>query len=109
MEASTAPDWTQTVTVDGVTLGITLTDAGEASMTVRRGEKALKALPPALKKVPEVIALRESVTELNATRGRMRAALEDAMIRGDHLQPQELSDLAAHPVIAPMLRSSCGS
>ncbi|MFT2720407.1 DUF5724 domain-containing protein [Deinococcus sp. A31D244] len=105
MEARTAPDWTQTVTAGGVTLGIALTDAGEASLTVRRGEKVLKALPPALKKVPDVIALRESVTELNATRLRMRAALEDAMIRGDHLQPQELSDLAAHPVIAPMLRS----
>ncbi|GGS40650.1 DUF4132 domain-containing protein [Deinococcus knuensis] len=105
MEARTAPDWTQTVTVDGVTLGIALTDAGEASLTVRRGEKTLKTLPSALKKVPDVIALRESVTELNATRLRMRAALEDAMIRGDHLQPQELSDLAAHPVIAPMLRS----
>ncbi|MFC3833177.1 MULTISPECIES: DUF4132 domain-containing protein [Deinococcus] len=104
MEARTAPDWTQAVTVDGVTLGIALTPGGEASVTLRRGEKPLKTLPPALKKVPEVVALRESVTELNATRKRMRAALEEAMIRGDHFQPQELLDLAAHPVIAPMLR-----
>lgn len=105
MEARSAPDWTRTVTAEGVTLGIALTDAGEASLTVRRGEKVLKTLPPALKKVPDVIALRESVTELNATRLRMRAALEDAMVRGDHLRPQELTELAAHPVIAPMLRS----
>ncbi|THF87860.1 DUF4132 domain-containing protein [Deinococcus sp. KSM4-11] len=104
MEARTAPDWTQTVTVDGVTLGIALTPGGEASVTIRRGEKILKTLPPALKKVPEVVALRDSVTELNAARKRMRAALEEAMIRGDHLQPQELRDLALHPVIAPMLR-----
>lgn len=104
MEARTAPDWTQTVTADGVTVGIALTPGGEASVTIRRGDRPLKTLPPALKKLPEVVALRESVTELNATRKRMRAALEEAMIRGDHLQPQELRDLAAHPVIAPMLR-----
>ncbi|MFC4456409.1 DUF5724 domain-containing protein [Deinococcus sonorensis] len=105
MEARTAPDWGRTVTVDGVTLAIAVTPEGDASLTVQRGEKALKAVPSALKKHPDVLALRESVSELSATRTRMRAALEDAMIRGDHLQPQELRDLAAHPVIAPMLRS----
>lgn len=105
MEARTAPDWGQSVTVDGVTLGIAVSPEGEARLTLQRGEKVLKTLPPALKKTPEVTALRESVTELSATRKRMRAALEEAMIRGDHLQPQELRDLAAHPVIEPMLRS----
>ncbi|GHF56702.1 hypothetical protein HNQ07_003691 [Deinococcus metalli] len=104
MEARTAPDWTQTVTVEGVALGIALAPDGEASVTIQRGDRSLKTLPPALKKLPEVVALRSSVSELNAARTRMRAALEEAMIRGDHLQPQELRDLAAHPVIAPMLR-----
>ena len=105
MEARTAPDWGQTVTVDGVTLGIAVTPEGEASLSLQRGEKAIKTLPPALRKNPDVIAIRESVTELSATRKRMRTALEEAMIRGDHLQPQELHDLAKHPVIAPMLHS----
>ncbi|UBV43055.1 DUF4132 domain-containing protein [Deinococcus taeanensis] len=105
MEARTAPDWTQTVTDGDLTLRIHLTGQGEASLAVQRGGKPLKTLPTALKKRPDVTAMQGAVTELNATRKRMRAALEDTMIRGDHLQGQELRDLAAHPVIAPMLRS----
>ncbi|MFC4638149.1 DUF5724 domain-containing protein [Deinococcus hohokamensis] len=105
MEARSAPDWQRTVVVDGLTLGIALSAGGEASLTLRRGDKMLKTLPAALKKNPDVAALREAVTELNAARKRMRAALEEAMVRGDYLQLQELRDLAAHPVIAPMLRS----
>lgn len=105
MEARMAPDWQATVTADGVTLGIEMTPQGEASLTLRRGEKPLKTLPPALKKKPEVVALRAAVTELKATRGRMRAALEEAMVRGDFFTPQELTDLGRHPVIAPMLDS----
>nr|WP_244977315.1 DUF4132 domain-containing protein [Deinococcus humi] len=105
MEARMAPDWQATVTTEGVTLSIELTPQGEASLGLRRGERPLKTLPPALKKHPEVIALRAAVTELKATRGRMRAALEEAMVRGDYFTPQELVDLGRHPVIAPMLGS----
>ncbi|GAA3996256.1 DUF4132 domain-containing protein [Deinococcus rubellus] len=105
MEARMAPDWQATVTADGMTLGIELTPQGEASLILRRGEKPLKTLPPALKKNPEVIVLRAAITELKATRGRMRAALEEAMVRGDFFTPQELTDLGRHPVIAPMLGS----
>ncbi|MXV18888.1 DUF4132 domain-containing protein [Deinococcus xianganensis] len=105
MEARTAPDWTQTVTEGDLRVGIHLGPDGEASLTVTRGDRVLRALPPALKKRPDVQALQAAAKELGATRKRMRAALEDTMIRGDHLQPQELTDLAAHPVIAPMLRS----
>ncbi|MDV6376537.1 DUF5724 domain-containing protein [Deinococcus arenicola] len=105
MEARMAPDWQATVTAEGVTLGIDMTPQGEASLTLRRGEKPLKTLPPALKKNPEVIALRAAVTELKATRGRMRTALEEAMVRGDFFTPQELTDLGRHPVISPMLGS----
>lgn len=105
MEARMAPDWRQKVEADGLTLSIALTRDGEASLVMQRGEKAIKTLPPALKKNPAVIGIREAVKELEATRKRMRAALEEAMVRGDHFQPQELRDLAGHPVIAPMLRS----
>ena len=94
MEARMAPDWQATVTTGGVTLGIELTPQGEASLGLRRGERPLKTLPPALKKDPEVIALRAAVTDLKATRGRMRAALEEAMVRGDYFTPLELVDLA---------------
>lgn len=105
MEARMAPDWTQTVEAEGVTLGIDLTPQGEASLRVRRGEKTLKSVPASLAKHPEVLTLRATLTELSATRKRMRAALEEAMVRGDLFQGSELRALSAHPVIAPMLGS----
>ncbi|MFB9993650.1 DUF5724 domain-containing protein [Deinococcus oregonensis] len=105
MEARLAPDWTRQADVEGVQVGLTLTAQGEASLWVRRGEKPLKNLPAALKKHPEIVSIRETLTELSATRGRMRAALEEAMVRGDLFTPQELAQLALHPVIAPLLRA----
>ncbi len=105
MEARMAPDWTQTVDAEGVTLSIDLTPQGDASLRVRRGEKVLKSVPASLNKHPEVLALKATLSELTATRKRMRAALEEAMVRGDHFQGAELNALAAHPVIAPMLHS----
>lgn len=105
MEARMAPDWQQVVTVDGVTVKAEMNGAGEAALHIARGEKGLKNLPPALKKNPEVVALREALKELDATRSRMRLALEEAMVRGDHFRNQELGDLAQHPVIEPMLKN----
>ncbi|WP_424949849.1 DUF5724 domain-containing protein [Deinococcus sp.] len=105
MEARMAPDWTQAVEAGGVTLDIELSAQGEASLRVRRGEKTLKSVPASLGKHPEVLTLKATLSELTATRKRMRAALEEAMVRGDLFQGTELTSLAAHPVIAPMLRS----
>ena len=70
-----------------------------------RGEKVLKSVPASLSKHPEVLTLKATLSELTATRKRMRAALEEAMVRGDLFQGAELTSLSAHPVIAPMLRS----
>ncbi|WP_407541690.1 DUF5724 domain-containing protein (plasmid) [Deinococcus radiomollis] len=105
MEARMAPDWTQTVEAEGVTLGIDLTPQGDASLRVMRGEKALKSVPASLGKHLEVLTLKATLSELTATRKRMRSALEEAMVCGDLFQGTELIALAAHPVIAPMLRS----
>lgn len=105
MEARMAPDWQKVVTVDGVTVRAEMNEAGEAELHIARGDKVLKNLPPALKKNPDVVALRDAVKELDATRSRMRTALEEAMVRGDHFQNQELQDLSQHPVIAPMLKN----
>jgi Family of unknown function (DUF5724)/Domain of unknown function (DUF4132) len=103
MEARMAPDWGQVVDEGGVTVRIDLTAQGEASLHVARGEKVLKTLPAALNRHAGVLELKATVSELKATRRRMRAALEDAMVRGDLFQGAELEALSQHPVIAPML------
>lgn len=103
MEARMTPDWSRVFEQDDLRVCIEMSDEGDANLVIQRGQKTLKNLPAALKKHPEAVHLRETVKELKATKSRMRSALEEAMTRGDHFSAQELSDLAQHPVIAPML------
>lgn len=105
MEASMAPNWQQRLEQKDLSISISLSAQGEASLQIKRGDKKLKAVPAALKKDPRVLEMRATVKELKETRSRMKLALEEAMVRGDHFSYGELQELSQHPVIAPMLAS----
>lgn len=105
MEARMTPDWQTTFTEGDLTIRIEMDEMGEATLGITRGEKPLKSVPAALKKHPEIVALREAVKALDETRRRMRTALEEATIRGDVFTGGELSNLSQHPVIKPMLEN----
>lgn len=105
MEARMTPDWQTTFTEGDLTVRIEMDEMGEATLGITRGEKPLKSVPAALKKHPEIVALREAVKALDETRRRMRTALEEATIRGDVFTGGELSNLSQHPVIKPMLEN----
>ncbi|PYE54155.1 DUF4132 domain-containing protein [Deinococcus yavapaiensis] len=106
MEARGGSDWRLSANVEDVTLQVEVDSEGLAHLKVEKNGRALKAIPSALKKTPEVIAVQATLKDLRDSRGRMREALEDAMVRGDLFAPKEVRDLARHPVIAPMLRRS---
>jgi Family of unknown function (DUF5724)/Domain of unknown function (DUF4132)/HEAT repeats len=91
------------VEAGGVAVRLVIDDEGRPEVSVRRGEKALKAVPAAARKSPEVKALRARATELRRQASRMRGALEQAMVRGDAFSGDELHELAAHPLLAPRL------
>lgn len=105
MEARMTPDWQTTFTAEDLTVRIEMDEMGEATLGITRGEKSLKSVPAALKKHPEIVALREAVKALDETRRRMRTALEEATIRGDVFTGGELLNLSQHPVIKPMLEN----
>ena len=93
-----------TVAVDDVVVSLGLDDAGQPEVGVRRGDRQLKAVPPAVAKTAEVKALRKRATELRRQGSRIRTSLEAAMTRGDTFSGAELHELASHPVLAPKLR-----
>jgi hypothetical protein len=76
---------------------------GQADILTVKGEKTLKAIPPALKKDKKVLELAEHKKTLREQFRRSRTGLEEAMIRGDEFTFAELENLFAHPVISKHL------
>ncbi len=90
-------------TADGVTVTLQLDEQAQPQLSVARGDKALKSIPPKVRKNPKVAALAERRTELKRQASRMRNSLEVAMVRGDAFSGRELRQLFEHPMLVPML------
>lgn len=93
------------VTVEDVTLVLSIDPLGKADLSVSRAGKKLKALPAKFKKTPEVIEIRARKDALTKQYSRMRLSLENAMCRADTFSVKEIVNLMAHPVLAPMLEA----
>lgn len=91
------------VAVDDVSVALLIDDDGHPEITVQRGEKPLKSIPPKIKKNKAVAALTERKTDLKRSASRMRVSLEEAMIRGDSFSAESLVELMGNPVLRPML------
>jgi hypothetical protein len=106
MEASSVADLAgrpAVAEVQDVRVTLTIDPDGAPLLTVARGDKALKSVPAKLTKNAEISALRTRVTDLRRQRGRMRASLEQMMIRGDAFSGDELHRLLTHPMLFPLL------
>lgn len=90
--------------IDDVELTLSLGELGEPDLAITRGGRALKALPAALKKHPEVVELRQRQVQLRRDLSRARESLEAAMIRGDTFSGAELAELIEHPLLSPMFK-----
>lgn len=91
------------VTVGDVSVALSIDADGRPEIAVRRGDKPLKSIPPAVKKDKAVAELVERRTHLKQSSSRMRTSLEEAMVRGDAFKAEELRDLMANAVLRPML------
>jgi HEAT repeat protein len=108
MEAEDIADLAQgpvSRSAEDVTVTLSIDTRGEAQLDITKKGKALKDIPGKLKKVPGIAELRERKSEISKQASRMRASLEDSMIRGDLFTTGELKDLFKHPVLKPMLES----
>ncbi len=96
-------DLLRPVTVEDVTLTLTVGEDGKADISVEKGGKALKSLPAKLKKNETVLALTEFKKTLTEQYRRTRLMLEEAMETSVAFTWQELVSLLNHPVVRPML------
>ncbi len=90
-------------TAEGVTVTLSLDELGQPQMTVQRGEKALKTIPPKVRRERKIAALSERRQDLKRQTSRIRESLETALCRGDAFTGAELKQLCAHPLLRPLL------
>ncbi len=87
---------------EGTQFALSITSEGKPELSVEKGGKPLKAVPAALKKNEDVMALQERRKELERQGSRMRVSLERAMVHGDSFRAKELQTLWAHPILRAM-------
>lgn len=106
MEAAEAGDLAHgpvVVSKGDVELTLSVDSEGVADLAVRRGGRALKSVPAAVRKDPDVAALQEHKKSLVQQASRVRQSLEAAMTAQDSFTPDDFAELRRHPVVAPML------
>lgn len=91
------------VNQDGTTVTLSLDDFSAPVLTVRKGDKELKSIPPKLKKDKKIAALTSRVTDLKRQASAFRQSLEAAMCRGDTFTGDELRAWFAHAQLMPCL------
>jgi hypothetical protein len=88
------------VFADDVELTLQIMPWGETELTIiKENGRILKNIPARVKKNPGVqhlVKLKKTVAEQAS---RMRASLEDSMVRGDVLSSIDLHDIVMHPVL----------
>ncbi|TVR98891.1 MAG: DUF4132 domain-containing protein, partial [Phycisphaerales bacterium] len=106
MEAEAVRDLAEgpvSVTEGEVTVTLRIDEEGAPELTITKSGKPLKAVPAKLRKHEQISTLRSRVTDLRRQKSRMRLSLEAAMCRGDRFTPRQVREMAAHPVLRPML------
>jgi hypothetical protein len=102
-EAGDLADGPVQVVEGDVTVSLSVDGEGIPQLAVRRGDKALAAVPAALRKTEAIAELRARKTALSRQASRVRASLESAMVRRDTFVEDDFVALRRHPVVAPML------
>lgn len=92
-----------TVEHEGVSVNLVVDGDGRPVVTVRRGDKPLKAVPAKLRKAPEIRAVTDRTSELRRQASRIKGSLEGAMVRGDAISGDELAGFAEHVLLWPAI------
>lgn len=105
MEAQSNADLENGIAVTRGDVQVTLAVGalGKPTLTVSKEGKELKAIPAALKKDADVVALQARKRELEQQVARMRGSLEEAMCRGDVFTPDELAAFLKHPLLKTLV------
>ncbi|WEK34502.1 MAG: DUF4132 domain-containing protein [Candidatus Pseudobacter hemicellulosilyticus] len=88
------------VRYEDVLIGLVIDEEGQADVVAFKGDNPLKAIPAKFRKDKKVEELNGYKKTLREQYNRARRGLEEAMVRGDQFQPEEIKALFAHPVIS---------
>jgi HEAT repeat protein len=91
------------LTVEDVSVSLSIDDLGEPRLKITKKGKSLKAIPRDLKKDERISILVERKQKLKRQLSRMRLSLEEAMCRGDSFSGEELAGLFHHPMLKAMV------
>jgi Domain of unknown function (DUF4132) len=91
------------VTIDDITIGLSIDIEGKAELITYKDGKELKAIPAKLKKEPAILELGNYRKVMREQWIRSRKGLEEAMIRGDEFLFSEMINLFEHPIISKHL------
>jgi hypothetical protein len=91
------------VQVDGVSVSLSLDELSRPEVSVQKGEKELKTIPPAIKRDRRVAELTGRVVDLKRQASQIRQSLEAAMCRGDGFSGEELREWCGHALLWPLL------
>lgn len=106
MEAASTADLAgegSSAEVEGVSVCLRVDPDGRPELTVRRGDKQLKAVPAKLRRDPRVKALTTRVADVRRQSSRIGTSLEEAMIRGDEIRGEDLARYREHLLLWPRL------
>ncbi len=96
-------DFYQGITLGEYTARVVVDPAGHPSLELRKGNKALKTVPAALKKDAALAEIRDYAAELKAQYSRCTALFERAMEEEEVYALKELQELRRGPVVAGIL------
>ncbi|HZZ73948.1 MAG TPA: DUF4132 domain-containing protein, partial [Pirellulales bacterium] len=91
------------LTKSGVTVTLALDSLAQPEVTVDKGGKALKSIPPEIKKDKKIADLLVRATDIKRQAAGIRQSLEAAMCRGDVFSGEELRAWCKHALLAPYL------
>ncbi|WP_447402582.1 DUF4132 domain-containing protein [Lysinibacillus sp. fkY74-1] len=90
--------------IEQITAHLQIEEDATITIIVEKDGKRLKNIPTALKKHADVVTLQEARKDLQEQYKRARPALEQAMALETIFSAEELINLLAHPILAPLLQ-----
>lgn len=90
--------------IEQITAHLQIEEDAAVTIIVEKDGKRLKNIPAALKKHADVVTLQEARKDLQEQYKRARPALEQAMTLETKFSAEELINLLAHPILAPLLQ-----
>ena len=91
------------VAVKNVAVSLGLTGEADPEISQTKDGKALKSIPPDIKKLPKIVELLERAKGLKRMAASTKRSLELAMCAGDEFAAPELKLLMTHALVKPLL------